>query len=216
MLTEDPTLEQPYAAARRLVVRIAEILYERRMTELIGGNMSVRVDDAVVTTPTRASDFFGWRLDPGDALVLDLDGDVVEGDPDRISREAPIHTRLYRAYPEVGSVLHLHLAEALSAAWSGRWEPGVVADTTDRFGAAICLLEPGYSAQTEPHDARVTELLGAVPREEGAISISPGHGLFMVARDWSTAIRAADTFRQRLQYERCRARLRAAHEASLA
>ena len=209
MTTHVPADAAAYAPAQQLVVRLAELLYERRMTELQGGNMSIRRGDAVITTPTRASDYYGWRLAPNDALVLGLDGSVLVGEQARISRETPIHLRLYKAFPEVGCVLHLHLPETLAAAASGRWQPGVVEATSERFGAAVALLEPGFSAQTEPHDARVTELLSQLPREEGAINISPGHGLFMVAGDWPTAVRAADTFRQRLDFERLCGRLRA-------
>ena len=43
-------------------------------------------------------------------------------------------------------------------------------------------------------------------------SISPGHGIFCVASDLATNIRAADVFRQRLEFERLRGRLRAASE----
>ena len=205
MLTADPVNAARLAAERRLLVRVAELLYRRRMTELQGGNMSARVGDLAVTTPTRASDYFGWRLAPDDLLVLDLAGEVIEGDATRISRETRLHVRLYRTFPDVDSVFHLHLPEALAAAASGRWSPGVVDEASHRYGAAVVLLEPGLKAQTEPHDGRVVELLSQVPRAEGAISISPGHGVFSVARDWATNVAAADIFRQRLGSERLRA-----------
>lgn len=208
-------VEQDYAAARRLLVRVAGLLYDRRLTELQGGNMSLRVGDAAVLTPTMASENDGWRIHPEDTLVQDLSGRVLVGDPARISREIVLHLRLYNAYPDVGAVFHLHLPEALAAVAAGRWAPGVVRSTAEEFGASLVVLEDGLRAQTEPHDARVTELLGEVSRPDGAISISPGHGIFCVARDVPTAVRAADVFRQRMEFERLRGRLRAAHEAGL-
>jgi ribulose-5-phosphate 4-epimerase/fuculose-1-phosphate aldolase len=202
--------EQDYATARRLLVRVAGLLYDRRLTELQGGNMSLRVGDAVVLTPTKASEETGWRLSPEDTLVQDLSGHVLVGDPARISREIRLHLRLYNAFPELGSVFHLHLPEALAAVAAGRWAPGVVTASPDEFGAALVVLEPDLPAQTEPHDGRVVELLGQVSRIEGAISISPGHGIFSVARDVPTNVRAADVFRQRMEIERLRGRLRSA------
>lgn len=206
---------QEYAVARRLLVRVAGLLYDRRLTELQGGNMSLRVGDAAVLTPTRASEETGWRIAPEDTLVQDLSGRVLVGDPARISREIRLHLRLYDSFAEVGAVFHLHVPEALAAVGAGRWKPGVVTETGDRFGAAIVVLEAGLAAQTEPHDARVTELLGQVSRAEGAISISPGHGIFCVARDVPTAVRAADVFRQRMEFERLRGRLRAAQRRAV-
>lgn len=212
MLTADTMTEQDCAASRRLLVRVAGLLFDRRLTELQGGNMSLRVGNAVVLTPTRASDRYGWRLSPEDTLVQDLSGRVLFGDPARVSRETALHLRLYRNFDDVGAVFHLHLPEALGAVAAGRWAPGVVAASPDEFGAALVVLEPGLPAQTEPHDGRVVELLGQVARSAGAISISPGHGVFSVARDVPTNIRAADVFRQRLEYERLRGRLRAARK----
>jgi hypothetical protein len=92
----------------------------------------------------------------------------------------------------------------------------VVAGSADPFGAPICLLEAGLPAQTEPHDGRVEELLGLVPRGDGAISVSPGHGIIAVAGDAAANVRAVDVFRQRLEHERVRARLRVAKSRGVA
>lgn len=200
---------QAYEAERRLLARTAALLFERRLTELQGGNMSMRVGDAVVMTPTKASENTGWRLEPAEILVQDLDGRMIVGDAARISREIGIHLRLYRTFPDVGSIFHLHLPEAIAAA-EGRWEPGVVAPTSEPFGAAIVVLERDLRAQTEPHDVRAVELLNEVSREDGAVAVGSMHGTFGVARDLPTNIRATDVLRQRLESERLRARLRMA------
>jgi ribulose-5-phosphate 4-epimerase/fuculose-1-phosphate aldolase len=200
--------EHSYASGRHLLARVAGMLYDRRLTELQGGNMSLRIGDAAVVSPTLASENLGWRLADEDTLVQDLEGGVLVGDASRVSREIRLHLRLYRTFPELGAIFHLHLPEALGAAASGRWAPGVVAATSHPHGAALVVLEPGLPAQTEPHDGRVVELLGQVSRAEGAISISPGHGIFCVARDVPTCVRAADVFRQRLELARLRSRLR--------
>ena len=204
--------EQDYAQGREVLARVALLLYERRITELQGGNMSLRLGDVAVVTPTKVSENAGWRMAPEETLVQDLDGNVLLGDPAMVSREIRLHLRLYRDYPELGSVFHLHLGESLGAVASGRWEPGLVATTTDPYGAAVVVLEADLPAQTEPHDARVVELLGQVERADGALSISPGHGIFSVARDVATNVRAADVFRQRLELQRLRGRLREARE----
>jgi ribulose-5-phosphate 4-epimerase/fuculose-1-phosphate aldolase len=175
---------------------------------LQGGNMSLRTGNVAVVTPTKASENNGWSLAPEDILVQDLTGHVLLGDPARISRETALHVRLYREFADIGSVFHLHLPEAIGAVAAGRWAPGVVTATPDEFGAALVVLEPGLPAQTEQHDGRVVELMAQVSRAGGAISISPGHGVFSVAPDVATNVRVADVFRQRMEYERLRGRLR--------
>jgi ribulose-5-phosphate 4-epimerase/fuculose-1-phosphate aldolase len=208
-----PSLAQQRADARALVARVAFLLYDRKLTELQGGNMSVRVGKEVVTTPTLASERDGWRLAPEDMVIHDLEGGVTDGDPARVSRETRLHLRLYRAYPDVGSVFHLHLPQALAAV--ARWAPGVVSAEAEPFGVPLCRLEDGLDAQTEPHDGRVEQLLGLVPRAGGAVSISPTHGIISVAPDVATNVRGVELLKSRLEHARIRARLRAAREAGV-
>src|SRR6478736_885511 len=91
---ETTPLDLQRLAARALVARVAFLLFDRGLTELQGGNMSVRVGDEVVTTPTMASERDGWRLSPDDMVIHDLDGGVRDGDPARVSRETRLHLRL--------------------------------------------------------------------------------------------------------------------------
>ncbi len=44
---------------------------------------------------------------PGDLVALDLDGNVLEGKL-RPSSDTPTHLALYRAWPEIGGVVHTH------------------------------------------------------------------------------------------------------------
>jgi ribulose-5-phosphate 4-epimerase/fuculose-1-phosphate aldolase len=205
----------PYEEGRRLLARAAGVLYDRRLTELVGGNMSLRLGDAVAMTPTKASERRGWRLDASDILVQRLDGELLIGEEAMISREIGIHLRLYRAYADVGCIFHLHLPEAIAAA-EARWQPGIVAPTTEPYGAAVVVLERHLRAQTEPHDAQAEELLGQVTRVDGAVAIGSMHGTFGVARDLPTNLRASDVLRERLGDDLLRRRLRAARKGPAA
>ena len=54
-----------------------------------------------------------------DMVVVDLDGNVVEGKY-RPSSDLPTHLYLYKQYPTLGGVVHTHSAYATSFAQSGR------------------------------------------------------------------------------------------------
>jgi len=54
-----------------------------------------------------------------------------------------------------------------------------------------------------------------VPRADGAVSISPTHGIISVGPDVATNLRGVELFRQRLESARVRARLAAAREAGV-
>lgn len=195
--------------ARGLLTRLAYFLYQRRHTELCGGNVSLRFGDEVAMTPTKASEHYGWRLGVEDTLVLGLDGEVRAGDPALLSRETEFHLRVYRRLPDIGSVFHLHLVHAIATASTDRWQEGVIDKTPERFGTALCLLESHYDGQTEEHDARIEELMACVSRERGVVVMAPGHGVFSAAPDSVSNIRAVEVFRHRLRVAHLRGRIAA-------
>ena len=54
-----------------------------------------------------------------DMVVLDLDGNIVEGNM-KPSSDTPTHIELYKAFPNIGGVVHTHSPEATSWAQAGR------------------------------------------------------------------------------------------------
>lgn len=62
------------------------------------------------------------KLTPEDMVVVDLEGNVVEGDLNP-SSDTPTHVELYKAFPNIGGVVHTHSPEATSWAQAGRGIP---------------------------------------------------------------------------------------------
>ncbi|GAA4800052.1 class II aldolase/adducin family protein [Streptomyces ziwulingensis] len=83
------------------------------------GNISVRVADRVLITPT-GTDMAA--LDPARLSVLDLDGNHLDGPAP--SKEFPLHLAFYRRDPAHRAVVHLHSRHAAAAScrtpWSAR------------------------------------------------------------------------------------------------
>ncbi len=69
------------------------------------------------------------RMKASDMVVVDLDGKVVEGDL-RPSSDTPTHLVLYRAFPEVGGVVHTHSTYATAWAQAGRDIPNITPITS--------------------------------------------------------------------------------------
>ena len=59
------------------------------------------------------------KLTPENMVVTDLDGNIVEGDLNP-SSDLPTHVELYKAWPEVGGIVHTHSTEAVGWAQAGR------------------------------------------------------------------------------------------------
>ena len=62
------------------------------------------------------------KLKPEDMVVMDLEGNKIEGDY-KPSSDTPTHLVLYKKYPEIGGVVHTHSPEATSWAQAGRSIP---------------------------------------------------------------------------------------------
>ena len=96
---------------RQDIVRWSRSLFERRFTVGSSGNISVRLDDCYIVTPTNSCLGF---LDAGRLSRLDRSGTHVAGDAP--TKELPLHLAFYEARPTACAVVHLHstYATALS------------------------------------------------------------------------------------------------------
>lgn len=88
---------------REQVVAIARSLYERGYTFGTAGNLSIRLRDRVIVTPTNSS--FG-DLTPDTLSEVNLDGVSLNGH--KPSKETHFHLASYLARPEARAVVHLH------------------------------------------------------------------------------------------------------------
>jgi 3-dehydro-4-phosphotetronate decarboxylase len=91
------------AAARAAIVRLSKSLFDRGLTPGSSGNISVRLDDGFLFTPTNACLGF---LEAGRLSKLDREGKHVSGDPP--TKELPLHFGFYEARPSARAVVHLH------------------------------------------------------------------------------------------------------------
>jgi len=96
---------------RRLLVELAASLFARGFSVGSAGNISVRLDDGYLITPTNSS--FG-RLDP--ARLSRLDADFRHVDGELPSKEVFMHRAFYLARRDAGAVVHLHSTMATAVA----------------------------------------------------------------------------------------------------
>lgn len=96
-------------AIRAQMAQLAAALYDRALTPGRTGNLSVRIGDEIMITPTNIS--LG-RLDPERLAVTSIDGDHLSGD--RPSKELVLHRALYRNHPTCTAVAHLHSTFAVA------------------------------------------------------------------------------------------------------
>jgi methylthioribulose-1-phosphate dehydratase len=92
----DAAVETIIAAGRRLDAR--------ELAPATSGNYSVRLSDGRIAVTV--SGRHKGRLTPDDVMVVSADGVALEDK--KPSAETGLHTQLYRRYPQVNAILHVH------------------------------------------------------------------------------------------------------------
>jgi 3-dehydro-4-phosphotetronate decarboxylase len=91
------------ARLRADLVRFGQSLFQRGLTPGSSGNLSVKLDDGWLFTPTNSCLGF---LEAERLSKLDAAGKHVSGDPP--TKELPLHFAFYEARPDARAVVHLH------------------------------------------------------------------------------------------------------------
>jgi 3-dehydro-4-phosphotetronate decarboxylase len=92
---------------REEVVAFGRSLFDRGLSAGSSGNLSVRLADGWLLTPTNAC--LG-HLDPARLAKLDWDGRLISGDAP--SKEAFLHRAMYAERRGAGAIVHLHASHA--------------------------------------------------------------------------------------------------------
>lgn len=106
------------AALREEICDVGRSLYQRGYTVGSAGNISARLDDGWLITPTDAC--LG-RLDPAAIAKVNLAGEWVSGD--KPSKTLALHRQVYDRNPGVGGVVHTHSTHLVALTLAGVWHP---------------------------------------------------------------------------------------------
>jgi len=93
---------------RRSICEIGKILYDRKLTDSSGGNISVRDGDRIYVSPRGAGYNHQWELEEDLIIITDLCRIPLVGSAEDVSREAATHYYIYQNFPDVNAVIHGH------------------------------------------------------------------------------------------------------------
>lgn len=180
--------------AREQVAKVGAMMLQRNLTDLAGGNISMRVGDKIVMSPTLAGSKYFWQLDPEQVLVLDLDGNKIEGDGG-ISRESPTHIRLLNNfYPAGKAVIHAHPRNILVFCATEQPIPPVLEGVL-KFGEIKLAKYANGGTHNEGLAKNIHEaLIGQeqLIEKQAAIVLAPWHGVFAVGKNLYSTLDAID------------------------
>ena len=170
-------------AIRHALVGLHDELPRHNLVVWTGGNVSARDPEsnlvAIKPSGVRYEDLTAESM-----VVLDLDGNVVEGTLNPSSDTAS-HLYIYRRRPDVNGVVHTHSRYATAFAAVGKPIPVYLTAQADEFGGEIPCA--GFTLiGDESIGALVVEGIGTSP----AILLK-NHGVFTVGPSAVAAVKAA-------------------------
>ncbi len=161
----------PVDEARRRIASAARRLAAEGLVHGTAGNISERLDELVAVTAT-GGDFA--TLTPEQVVLVDLDGDPVEGDLVPTS-ELALHLGIYRHY-EAGAVVHTHAPFATAVACVLEDELPVVHYQLLALGGPVRIAPYATFGTVELAERTVAALEGrsaALMANHGAIAYGP-------------------------------------------
>lgn len=135
------------------------------------------------------------KLNARDMVVMDLKGNKIEGELNP-SSDTPTHMELYKAFPEIGGIVHTHSPWATSWAQAGRSIPCYGTTHADYFYGEIPCARSLTRQEVEGEYEKNTGLVIIETLKDKDPSYIPGilcknHGPFTWGADAATAVHNA-------------------------
>ncbi len=169
-------------AVKQAVLDAAKTMYRRGLVEGTAGNVSGRIDDGhAVLTPSSLS-YEEMTLD--DLVLVDLEGDVVEGTRSPTSEKA-LHLECFKAYPEVQGVVHCHATYASMFAVARRPIPAAIDEFVIYIGGDV----PVSDYHPSGSDLLATAVASRLGDRSAALMAN--HGMVCVGKSVEDALNSA-------------------------
>ncbi len=170
---------------REKIALLSRSLYERGLTAGSSGNISVRLEDGWLLTPTNAC--LGY-LDPAKISKMDWEGNLLAGDSP--SKEAFLHRAMYMERHAAGAIVHLHSTHSVAVScMSGLDQHDCIPPLTPYFVMKIGRLP--LVPYHRPGDPALRDAIGALAGKHSAVLLA-NHGPVVSAQNLDAAIYATE------------------------
>ena len=173
------------AKLREEICYFGKSLFDRGFTFGSAGNISVRVADGWLMTPTNSC--LG-RLDPATLSKVDERGQLISGDPP--TKEYFLHVSMYGQRPKAGAIVHLHSTYSVAVSVLADLDPEqpippITAYYVMKIGQLA--LVPYYA----PGDVALAQAVREVAGRHHAVLLA-NHGPVVAGKDLETAVYATE------------------------
>lgn len=170
---------------REEICSLGKSMFDRGLTPGSSGNISARLDDGWLMTPTNAC--LG-RLDPAKLSRLDASGNLISGD--KATKESFLHLSVYQERPGAGAIVHLHSTHSVAVSCLADTDPDqpippITAYYVMKIGKLVLL--PYYP----PGDMTLANAVREVAGKHHAILLA-NHGPVVAGKDLESAVYATE------------------------
>ncbi|RXT56744.1 class II aldolase/adducin family protein [Lacticaseibacillus chiayiensis] len=189
-------MEMMFQAERDDLAHTVRVMFDRKDTNVAGGNMSVKVFDEqehpyILMTPTFMSETYYSELHPAQILVIDAEtGEKVDGVGD-VTREVNMHEKAYNAHPGIRCVYHSHAEESMFWATAGLDMPNVTEATRELGRIRVLPFAPATSMELA--DTVYTALKEIGDKAMENVFLLDSHGILITSTDLHIAARIMET-----------------------
>lgn len=178
---------------RQRMAKVYGLVFDRRLTNFAGGNMTVQAsDESVYITRSGATRNQLGHMEPDDIIHVTFGGEILDG-VGPLSVEFECHTRILQTFDAAQAVIHTHSPYATMMA--ARMEPiPAIIDSMLAYGETP-IVDDTYRYSTTPFIDDIVTLLDKAPSmgaRGGAAVMYPRHGVLSVHRSLELAIDLAE------------------------
>ena len=170
---------------REEICMLGKSMFDRGLTPGSSGNISVRLDDGWLMTPTNSC--LG-RLDPAKLSKVDAKANLLCGD--KQTKESFLHLSMYAQRPTAGAIVHLHSTHSVAVSCLADVDPKqpippITAYYAMKIGNLVLL--PYYA----PGDMTLANAVKEVAGKHHAILLA-NHGPIVAGKDLDSAVYATE------------------------
>lgn len=174
---------------RDYIAGIGKSLYDRGFAHGSAGNISVKLAEGWLMTPTNSC---MGRLDPARISKLDGHGQLISGD--KPSKETFLHVCMYRERANCGAVVHLHSVHSVAVSCID----GINMDDVFPAITAYAVMQVGKLALVPyypPGDESLAEAVRKVAGKHHAVLLA-NHGPVVAGSSLDAAVNAVEELEQ--------------------
>ena len=170
---------------RDLIVQMAKSLFDRGLTFGSSGNISVRMENGWLMTPTGCS---MGNIEPETISKLDINGNLISGDPP--TKESFLHLAMYEKRPQDSAVVHLHSTHSVAVSCLDEINPkNVLPPITAYYVMRIGTLP--LIPYFPPGDIKLAKVVREMASEHHAVLLA-NHGPVVSGKSLQDAVYATE------------------------